>query len=121
MELKEKLYLIDSDGEKFMGAGVLWLMEAIEKQKSLRSAALDMGLSYSKAYNMITRLEENLGHEILNRRHGGSSREGATLTPYALSFMEIYKKFQKRMKEHADNEYIIFEEDLRRLQEECNG
>lgn len=121
MELKEKLYLVDDQGEKFMGAGVLWLLEAIARSKSLREAAKDMGLSYSKAYNMITKLEANLGHEIISRRHGGASREGAALTPYALSLIEIYKSFQGRMKVHANEEYKVFEKDLNRLEEEYNG
>ena len=39
MELKSKLYLLDENGDKFMGMGVLWLLQAIDKTKSLREAA----------------------------------------------------------------------------------
>ena len=31
MELSTKLYILDDDGRKFMGAGVLWLLERIEE------------------------------------------------------------------------------------------
>ena len=49
MELNTKIYLLDDNGNKFMGIGVLWLLEAIEESSSLRQAAQKMELSYSKA------------------------------------------------------------------------
>ena len=61
MELDTKLYITGSDGKKYMGIGVLWLLEEIDKSKSLRSASINMGLSYSKAYGMLKRLEEEVG------------------------------------------------------------
>lgn len=121
MELKEKLYLVDSEGDKFMGAGVLWLLEAIESTSSLRKAASEMGLSYSKAYMMIDRLEKNLGRQIVIRRHGGADRVGASLTPFAIEFMKLFKEFQVRMKAHADDEYQVFMKELESLQEETDG
>ena len=39
MELSTKLYILDSDGKKFMGAGVLWLLERVEETGSLLSAS----------------------------------------------------------------------------------
>lgn len=80
MELKSKLYLIDEEGEKFMGIGVLWLLQKIASEKSLRKAAADLGISYSKAYMMIRNLEASLGVPVVNRQKGGADRSGATLT-----------------------------------------
>ena len=92
MELKSKFYIVDDEGEKFMGIGVLWLLEKTGQLGSLRKAAKDMTISYTKAYNMISRLEEALGLEVLERRKGGSSRDGATLTPFAIAFMKAYRE-----------------------------
>ena len=55
MELSTKLYILDSDGKKFMGAGVLWLLERVEETGSLLSASKSMGLSYTKARAMLER------------------------------------------------------------------
>lgn len=120
MELNTKIYLMDDEKEKFMGIGVLWLLESIDESSSLRQAAQKMGLSYSKAYGMITRLEENLGCPIVDRRKGGHSREGIALTPFAYRFMEMYKNFQDKVKALTSDLYVDFERDLRKLVEEEN-
>ena len=121
MELKERFYLVDSEGEKFMGLGVLWLLEAIEAESSLRKAAASMGLSYSKAYMMIERLERNLDQQIVIRKHGGADRTGATLTPFAIEFIKLFKDFQMRMEAHAATEYEAFGKALGLLKEEYDG
>ena len=60
MELKTKTIILQ-DGRKFMGEGVLWLMEGIDETGSLLAAAKRMGLSYSKARTMMERLEKETG------------------------------------------------------------
>ena len=74
MELDTKLYLVDENGEKFMGIGVLWLLEEVGKGQSLRSASKSMNLSYSKAYNMIVKLEKTVGRAFVERKRGGINR-----------------------------------------------
>ena len=98
MELSTKLYLLDDNGDKFMGIGVLWLLEAIEESSSLREAAKKMNLSYSKAYGMLSHLENSLGRPIVERKKGGQSREGVQLTSFAKTFVAIYNKFQNNAK-----------------------
>ena len=44
MEIMAKLYLVTSEGQKFMGIGVLWLLEQLRVENSLRSAALKLGI-----------------------------------------------------------------------------
>lgn len=122
MELKTKFYLVDENGEKFMGVGVLWLLEKVGKMGSLRKAAASMSVSYTKAYNMIRRLEEQLGVEVLERRKGGSSRDGASLTPFAVNFVKIYSDFQKEAKECVKIPYEKFSELLiKQMEEYKNG
>ena len=89
MELDTKLYVIGSDGKKFMGIGVLWLLEEIDKSKSLRAASINMGLSYSKAYQMLKRLEESVGKPFLERKRGGANREGAEPTEKERSLLPL--------------------------------
>ena len=122
MELKTKFYLVDENGEKFMGVGVLWLLEKVGEMGSLRKAAASMSVSYTKAYNMIRRLEEQLGVEVLERRKGGSSRDGASLTPFAVNFVKIYSDFQKEVKECVKIPYEKFSELLiKQMEEYKNG
>lgn len=117
MELSTKLYLLDDNNEKFMGIGVLWLLEAIEEASSLRQAAKKMDLSYSKAYNMLAHLESVVGRPFVERKRGGSSREGVQLTEFAKQFMDLYKGFQDKAKKEVGICYKDFLNDYRKLME----
>ena len=108
MELKVKLYLTDDEGIKYMGIGVLWLLEEIQKTGSLRQASISLGISYSKCYQMISKAEKELRHPLVERRKGGAQHEGAVLTGFALEFMDFYRDFQKRVKEKAEDEFRAF-------------
>ena len=118
MELDTKLYITGSDGKKYMGIGVLWLLEEIDKSKSLRSASINMGLSYSKAYGMLKRLEEEVGRPFVERKRGGASRESLELTPFARNYMELYREFQTSAKVAAEKEFVSFREKVETLIEE---
>jgi N-terminal domain of molybdenum-binding protein len=112
MELKAKLYLVDEEGSKFMGIGVLWLLDMVAEHNSLRKAASALGISYSKAFSMVQNLEKSLGVAVLNRRKGGSSREGATLTGFAVSFLDLYRNFEKQAKKDLNEPFERFRQDL---------
>jgi molybdate transport system regulatory protein len=121
MELKTKLYLVDEQGAKFMGIGVLWLLRQVRQQNSLRKAASVLGLSYSKAFAMVRNLEEHLGVPVLDRRKGGAARYGATLTPFAERFIALYGDFEQDAKHRLDDPYGQFSEKLSRLLEETKA
>ncbi len=118
MELKAKLYLVDAEGDKFMGIGVFWLLAQVEQSASLRKAAQTLGISYSKAFGMVQRLEENLGVAVLNRRKGGANRDGATLTEFAKEFLKLYEAFDQAAKAELVQPYGMFKERLDSLLEE---
>ncbi len=118
MELSTKLYILDEEGKKFMGAGVLWLLEGVEKTGSLLSAARSMGLSYTKARGMLDSLEESLGRPVLDRKKGGAERTGASLTPFAKKFISLYREFQSEVKMEAERKFEDFTASVRLLMED---
>ena len=97
INLKVKLY-VQNGKEKFMGIGVLWVLQKTKELGSLRAAASDLGISYSKVYRMIVNLEKNLGVRVVDRKKGGSDRSGATLTEFGEKFAEMYDRFQNECK-----------------------
>ena len=115
MEIKSKIYLTDSNGEKFMGIGVLWLLREVESQGSIRSAAKKLGISYSKAFGMIKNLESQLGIAVIDRKKGGSDHVGSTLTPVGLEFMQLYDQFQKEAKKILLSPFQQFSDRVNRL------
>ncbi len=118
MELKVKIYLTDDEGDKFMGIGVIWLLEEIERAGSLRKAAMNLGISYTKSYAMLSKAEENLAFPLIERRKGGASHEGAALTQKAKDFIKLYWAFQSRAKEKVVREYDDFKKSLTLLYKE---
>ncbi len=112
MDLKLKIYFLDEEGGKFMGAGVLWLLQGIRRHGSILKAAEEMHLSYAKAHMMMKKLESALGRPVLCRRKGGESREGAVLTDFGLAFIEAYESYQKSVKDEAGLLFDRFVEDL---------
>lgn len=117
MELKTKLYLVDEEGNKFMGIGVLWLLDQVAEHNSLRKAASALGISYSKAFAMVQNLERSLGVAVLNRRKGGANRDGATLTAFAVTFLDLYRHFEQQAKKDLVIPFDQFRQDLAHLLE----
>jgi molybdate transport system regulatory protein len=115
MELKVKLYLTDEDDDKFMGIGVLWLLQRITKYHSIRKAAGEMRMSYAKALSLLSKLEKNLENPLTIRKKGGDSRIGTELTPFGEKFINLYEDFQNNVKESARAEFISFTRDLSAL------
>lgn len=111
VNLKVKLYL-ESDKGKFMGIGVLWLLEKVKACGSLRSAAVELGISYSKAFRMVQNLETELGVEVLERKRGGMQRTGASLTRFGEDFICLYDTFQRECKVLLDKPFYDFSNKL---------
>ena len=114
INLKVKLY-VQNGKEKFMGIGVLWVLQKTRELGSLRAAASDLGISYSKVYRMIVTLEDNLGVKVVERRKGGSDRSGATLTEFGERFADVYDRFQNECKALLNEPFVKFTEETNGL------
>ena len=120
INLKVKLY-VQNGKEKFMGIGVLWVLQKTRELGSLRAAASDLGISYSKVYRMIVNLEDNLGVKVVDRRKGGSDRSGATLTEFGERFADVYDRFQKECKALLNEPFVKFTEEMNCLIDSYKG
>ena len=115
MNVKLKIYFVDDTGDQFMGIGVYWLLLGIKKYGSIRKSAEDMQLSYGKALSMLNNLEKTLTRKILNRKRGGDSREGATLTTTGEKLISLYDEYQDKVKSFADYEFAAFRKEFELL------
>ena len=114
INLKVKLYL-ENEQDKFMGIGVLWLLQKVQQCGSLRAAALDLGISYSKAFRMVENLESSLGKAVISRKKGGMQRSGASLTPFGQEFIVLYDKFQRKCKTLMEEPFEEFTKELKTM------
>jgi molybdate transport system regulatory protein len=103
MKISYKIWL-DHHGKAF-GDGPYELLRRVDRTKSLRQAANQMGMAYSKAWRLIRTLEERLGFPLLERKAGGASGGGSRITPKAKELMKLYGRFRKDVKDCMERIY----------------
>lgn len=94
MKAVTRITFFDDNDEKFFGEGPCRLLHAIEETGSLRSAAMSMGLAYTKALRMIKNAETALGFPLTRRSVGGKSGGGSTLTPQGKEWLTKYETYR---------------------------
>ena len=77
-------YLCDDTGHRFFGNGPMRLLQLIGETGSLRCAAQQMGLSYSKALVIVKRAEAELGFALTEKTIGGRGGHDGIILPWAL-------------------------------------
>jgi len=88
---------IDNDGKAF-GEGPYQVLKSVEETGSLHQAAMQLNMSYRKAWLMIQEMEKRLGFPLLERKVGGMSGGGSHITPEGKKFMKSYEGFRQDVK-----------------------
>ncbi len=101
-KLSYKLTVRLFQGEKCFGPGLAQLLRRVRELKSLRSAAIEMNMAYSKAWRIIRDSEAALGYPLLERQTGGVGGGGAVLTPEGVLLLARYDEFYSRLGQSAD-------------------
>ena len=90
MKSVTKIIFTDDDGNKFFGEGPMQLLRAIERTGSLRAAAMEMEMAYSKANKLLKQAEANLGFPLTQRSTGGKDGGGSVLTSQGKRWLQQY-------------------------------
>ncbi len=107
MEYKFRFWLLKND-KKVFGEGPMMLLKKVEEFGSLRQAAAASGISYSKAWKIMKRIEGELQIQLLERKIGGRAGGGSTLTKEAKAFMKQYEAFTDRINDMIRKEMDSF-------------
>lgn len=86
---------------KCFGPGIAMLLLRVKKLHSLRSAAMDMNMAYSKAWTILREAERGLGFPLLHSTTGGRHGGGAVLTEDGERLLEAYEAYEREMKEQG--------------------
>lgn len=89
-----KITLTDDNGIKFFGEGPCRLLHSVEKTGSLRSAAMEMEMAYSKASKILKQAESALGFSLTSRSAGGKDGGGSILTPEGKQLLAQYEAYR---------------------------
>lgn len=89
----------------FWGPGHLELFSKIEECGSIKAAAQEMFMSYSKARRLIAVAEQELGVKLVESHKGGARRGKTELTEYGQQYLNSCRKLQKELQEFCDTRY----------------
>ena len=89
-----KITLTDDNGIKFFGEGPCQLLRCVEKTGSLRAAAMEMEMAYSKAIKILKQAESTLGYPLTMRSAGGKDGGGSMLTPEGKQMLLQYEAYR---------------------------
>jgi len=84
------------------------LLHLVEDTHSVRDACSLMQISYSAAWNMLNRVEDELGFPLVTRIRGGSTGSGSVLTEKGRALMRAYDQFSEHMNLAAKELYEQF-------------
>ena len=101
MKIQMRIWFEEKD-QKVFGEGPYQLLKGVEKHGSLRKAALEMDMSYSKAWSLIRFIEEELKIRLLDKSIGGHDGGGSRITDDARELMEKYQTISSKMQEQLE-------------------
>lgn len=78
------------------GPGPVRLLHHINETGSVSEACAAMNLSYSKGWQLLNKMEEELGFKVIKRFHGGAGGGKSELTANGKLLMEKYEELEKR-------------------------
>ena len=94
MKAVTRITITDDSGNKFFGEGPCRLLRNVEKTGSLRAAAMEMEMAYSKASKILKQAEAELGFPLTARVTGGKDGGGSSLTPEGRAWLERYEAYR---------------------------
>ena len=75
------------------------LLECIELEQSLQRGAVRAEISYSNAWLLLNRMEEALGCRLVERKLGGATGGGSSLTEDGQAWVSRYRRLEQKLKE----------------------
>lgn len=100
-ELEIKIKTVITKQEDFFGPGPCQLLQYIDKTGSVYAASKQMGISYSKCWKLLNRIEEEMGFSFLNRYNGGVNGGASTITKEGREFMERYEALVEELQRES--------------------
>lgn len=88
-----KIWLSLKNGDGILGDGKWRLLKAIEEFGSISKAAVNLKISYRKAWGDLRKMEELLGIQVIERHRGGQLGGNSVITEQGLNIIKAYTRF----------------------------
>ena len=87
---------LECGGKKYFGPGPMELLEKIDDTGSITKAARQMGMSYTKAWAIIKRLNAHAAHPLIETQSGGDKGGGSFISPEAKQLIAYHRVLRKQ-------------------------
>lgn len=95
-------FWLTKEGDNFLGAGRIELLEHINQTGSIHAAAKAMKMSYKAAWERINGMNALADQPLIERTTGGKGGGGTKLTPHARELIDTFKRFDELHREFID-------------------
>jgi molybdate transport system regulatory protein len=95
---------LEGNGTRFFGPGPVELLQLIEETGSINQAAKKMGMSYKKAWEMVSRLNEVVGSPMVITATGGEKGGGSSISDEAKQMIAWYQSLREKFKKFMEAE-----------------
>lgn len=89
----------------FFNARLKLLLFLVSDTNNMRKACSAMAISYGKAWDMINRLERELGYFVVERAQGGKNGGNTCLTEQGSTFLLACQKYEESVFQFAQNQF----------------
>ncbi|MBH8560173.1 winged helix-turn-helix domain-containing protein [Hymenobacter negativus] len=96
--LNGRLWL-ETDEGRFLGIGRLELLEQIAALGSISKAAQAMGMSYKRAWDLVSSMNAQAATPLVSTQTGGTKGGGAVVTEAGQAAIVAFKALQTRFQE----------------------
>ncbi|RYF98510.1 MAG: LysR family transcriptional regulator [Chitinophagaceae bacterium] len=97
---------IECNGQRYFGPGPAELLQHISTTGSIRQAAMQMGMSYKKAWHMVNMLNENTASPMVIPQTGGSKGGGSVVTEEAKTMIAWHMELRDRFSRFLESESL---------------
>jgi molybdate transport system regulatory protein len=87
--------------ETMLGPGKAELLERVRDTGSISAAGREMGMSYKRAWDLVSAMNRMFAEPVIQASKGGSSGGGAILTPLGAQVLATYRRIEQTCTEAA--------------------
>ena len=99
---------VDFGARAALGPGKIALLEAIGRSGSLSQAAVQLGMSYRRAWGLLRDLNREFDEPVATASVGGVHGGGAVLTPFADKVIAAYRAVERAAARSAHEHFAGF-------------
>lgn len=104
-QVKYKMW-IEADGANFLGSGRIRLLKSIDELGSLSKAALQLNISYKKAWDLIKSVNNAANEPVTISETGGSGGGGMKLTSYGRKLVAQFDQVKGKANDFIVNQHF---------------